>query len=544
MRSSICFPDELGYLPSSPGVYIMKDGGGKVLYVGKAKSLKNRVFSYTRPRDPKTRALSERIRIVDFIIAGSEEEALLLENNLIKKHFPPFNVRLVDDENYPYIKITDEKYPRILKVYRIRGEKGDYFGPFPHGSAVEQTIKGIRKIFPIRSCSVKIKDDREISPCLLYHLDLCNAPCAHKISQREYMKMVESLKLFLRGENKTVFNLLKRDMDMAKNELDFERAILYRDELKAILSIMEKQRVVTNENKSFEAFGAEIKNPYACIVRISVRDGRVVSTYPFMIDLYEDIDEGELIERFLLLYPFQAQSEKIYVEKLPENGKLLEKLLSKKNKHEVRILSVRNTVVKDVISLAKENAVEYLKNYIARHLELKEKKLLEELKETLNLKEIPVRIEGYDISNISGVDAVGSMIVFTNGKPDKKEYRHFKIKFTKGPNDLGMLEEVLVRRFAETEDFAAALPNLVLIDGGKGQLEVAVKVKKFYELSVDVISLAKKEELIFIENRKDPIKLSEDSEKLKLLQRVRDESHRFAKSYFTKLHSKKYKGGV
>ena len=544
MQSSLYFPDDLHYLPSSPGVYIMKDERGKVLYVGKAKSLKKRVTSYIRPKDPKTIALSERVRTVDFVVANSEEEALLLENNLIKKHFPPFNIRLVDDENYPYIKITSEKYPRILKVYRIRGEEGEYFGPFPHGGAVEQTIKGIRKIFPIRNCSIKIRDDRELLPCLLYHLNLCSAPCAHKISLREYLKMVDSLKLFLKGENKTVVNTVRREMETARNELDFERAIIYRDELKGILSILEKQRVVTNENISFDAFSAKIDNSYACVIRVSVRDGRVVSSYPFMMDIYEDISERELIERFLFLYPFNAQSEKIYLEKLPKGRKLLGKLLSEKTKRNVRILSPRGTPVKNVISLARENASEYLKNYLSRHLELKEKKLLEELKETLGLSNIPIRIEGYDISNVSGVDATGSMVVFANGKPDKKEYRHFKIKYTKGPNDFGMLEEVLTRRFGESDDFSNAAPNLLLIDGGKGQLDIAIKVKKFYELSVDIASLAKKEELIFVEGRDKPVRLSKDSEELKLLQRVRDESHRFAKSYFIKLHAKKYKGGI
>jgi len=522
----------------------MKDERGKVLYVGKAKSLKKRVTSYIRPKDPKTIALSERVRTVDFVVANSEEEALLLENNLIKKHFPPFNIRLVDDENYPYIKITSEKYPRILKVYRIRGEEGEYFGPFPHGGAVEQTIKGIRKIFPIRNCSIKIRDDRELLPCLLYHLNLCSAPCAHKISLREYLKMIDSLKLFLKGENKTVVNTVRREMETAKNELDFERAIIYRDELKGILSILEKQRVVTNENISFDAFSAKIDNSYACVIRVSVRDGRVVSSYPFMMDIYEDISERELIERFLFLYPFNAQREKIYLEKLPKGRKLLGKLLSEKTKRNVRILSPRGTPVKNVISLARENASEYLKNYLSRHLELKEKKLLEELKETLGLSNIPIRIEGYDISNVSGVDATGSMVVFANGKPDKKEYRHFKIKYTKGPNDFGMLEEVLTRRFGESDDFSNAAPNLLLIDGGKGQLDIAIKVKKFYELSVDIASLAKKEELIFVENRDKPVRLSKDSEELKLLQRVRDESHRFAKSYFIKLHAKKYKGEI
>jgi excinuclease ABC subunit C len=542
MQSSLSFPEDLHYLPSSPGVYIMKDERGKVLYIGKAKSLKKRVASYTRPKDPKTSALSERIKTVDFVVVNSEEEALLLENNLIKKYFPLFNIRLVDDENYPYIKITDEKYPRILKVYRVMGEKGEYFGPFPHGGAVEQTIKGIRKIFPIRSCSIKIRDDKELLPCLLYYLNLCSAPCAHKISQREYLKMVDSLKLFLKGENKTAINLLKREMENAKNELDFEKAIIYRDELQGILSIMEKQRVVTNENLSFDAFSAVIKNPYACVVRISVRNGRVISSYPFMMDVYEDINEAELIERFLFLYPFNAQSKRIYFEKLPRDRKLLGEFLSEKTKRSTQVLSPRGASAKDIILLARENAAEYLKNYISRHLELKEKKLLEKLEETLGLANTPIRIEGYDISNISGVDAVGSMVVFTNGKPDKKEYRHFKIKYTKGPNDFGMLEEVLTRRFGESEDFSSAIPNLLLIDGGKGQLEIAKKVKKFYELSVDIASLAKKEELIFVENSNAPIKLGKDSEVLQLLQRVRDESHRFAKSYFTKLHSKKYKG--
>ncbi len=543
MQNSLSFPEDLKYLPLSSGVYIMKDKDEKVLYVGKAKSLRKRVVSYTRPRDPKTRALSERIKEVEFVITSSDEEAMLLENNLIKKHWPPFNVRLVDDENYPYIKITDEKYPRILKVYRVRGEKGEYFGPFPHGSAVDSTVKAIRKIFPIRSCNIKISAEKEITPCLLYHIGLCSAPCEHKISQKDYMKMVNALKLFLKGEGASVVEKLRREMENAKNNLDFERAIIYRDELNGILSILEKQRVVTNKNISFDAIAVEVESPYSCIVRVSVRNGRVVSTYPFVMEIPGEITKKELLEKFLFLYPFHAQSGKVYVSDVSVNRKALENFLTDSNNRVVKIIKAKGKVQKEVLSLARENATAHLKNYIERHIELKEKKLLEEVQKTLGLSQLPVRIEGYDISNISGTDSVGSMVVFTNGKPDRKEYRHFKIKYTKGPDDFAMLEEVLTRRFSEGEGFSSAFPNLILIDGGKGQLEVALKIKKFYNILVDVISIAKKEELIFVEGRKDFLRLKEDSPVLQLVQRVRDESHRFAKSYFEKLHLKRIVGG-
>ncbi len=538
MQSSLLFPGEIKYLPSCPGVYIMKDSKEDILYIGKANVLRNRVQSYLHPSLPKVVALVKRIRSIDFIVAKSDVEALLLESNLIKKYKPPFNIRLVDDENYPYIKITNEKYPKLLKVYRMRGKNGEYFGPFPHGRAIDLSIKTIRKIFPVRTCNIKIREDKKITPCLLYHMGLCSAPCAHKISAKEYNKIVESLKLFLRGEGTKIVESLKRDMERAKNNSEFEKAIIYRDELKGILSILEKQRVIANRNVSFDVFALSRQNTLACITKMSVRNGRVIYSYPFILNIPCEKKKGEILQEFLLMHPFHVNSIKIYTEIALPDKKLLEAFIEKRKGLKVHIATPRGKLQKGILSIAQENAFIHLNNYIEKHKALKEKKVLENLKSLFHMDRLPVRIEGYDISNVSGIDAVGSMVVFIKGKPDKKEYRKFRIKYTKGPNDYAMLKEVLFRRFREGEDFSQNMPDVILIDGGRGQLDAAIKIKKLLELNITVASLAKKEELIFVENKDQPIRLSKESEELKLLQRVRDESHRFAKAYFETLHKK------
>jgi len=534
MQNSIKFPEELEFLPDSPGVYVLKDIQNKVIYVGKAKSLKKRVSSYKNPKDLKGEALLQRVKTVEFIVTDNPDEALLLENNLIKKFKPPFNIRLVDDENYPYIKITDEEYPKIQKVYRIRGEKGSYFGPFPHGKAVETTIKTLRKIFPIRSCNLKISEDKKYQPCMLYQIGLCSAPCAHLISKTDYLKTVENLKKFLRSEDRSVINTLTMEMEKAKRDLQFEKAIIYRDAIVGLNSIFSSQRVITEGDVNFDLITAELKDDLSCVVKVTIRNGRVVSLYPFILESLED--KQSLIEQFLMSYPQHATSQKLYIDCVIDK-EALEKFLKDKTGHMVQILRVRGVVPKKVLELARDNAKIHLENYIKRK-ETETPKVLLKMKEVLGLKHIPIRIEGYDISNIQGKFAVGSMVVFTKGKKDKDEYRRFKIKFVEGPNDYGMLYEVLIRRFThEGENFSKTLPNLILIDGGLGQLEVGKKVKEMLNLDIDVCSLAKKEELIYTEKSSDPIVLDRDSEVLKLLQQVRDESHRFAKTYFKELHS-------
>ena len=535
MQNSIKFPEELEFLPDSTGVYVLKDIQNKVIYVGKAKSLKKRVSSYKNPKDLKGEALLQRVKTVEFIVTDNADEALLLENNLIKKFKPPFNIRLVDDENYPYIKITDEEYPKIQKVYRIRGEKGSYFGPFPHGKAVETTIKTLRKIFPIRSCNLKISEDKKYQPCMLYQIGLCSAPCAHLISKTDYLKTVENLKKFLRSEDRSVINTLTMEMEKAKRDLQFEKAIIYRDAIVGLNSIFSSQRVITEGDVNFDLITAELKDDLSCVVKVTIRNGRVVSLYPFILESLED--KQSLIEQFLMSYPQHATSQKLYIDCVIENKEALEKFLKDKTGHMVQILRVRGVVPKKVLELARDNAKIHLENYIKRK-ETEAPKVLLKMKEALGLKHIPIRIEGYDISNIQGKFAVGSMVVFTKGKKDKDEYRRFKIKFVEGPNDYGMLYEVLIRRFThEGENFSKTLPNLILIDGGLGQLEVGKRVKEMLNLDIDVCSLAKKEELIYTEKSSDPIVLDRDSEVLKLLQQVRDESHRFAKTYFKELHS-------
>lgn len=538
MQNSVKFPDEINLLPLLPGVYVMHGEKGEVLYVGKAKSLRKRVSSYVRPRDIKTKILSEKIKTVQFVVASSEEEALLLENNLIKKHKPKYNIRLVDDENYPYIKITNDRFPRLLKVYRINGKNGEYFGPFPHGKAVDMTIKAIRKIFPVRTCNIKFKESRKIEPCLLYHLGLCVAPCAGKISEKEYLKIVNGLKDFLKGSSEKVLSDLYREMERAKRNLEFEKAAIYRDQIKGILSVMERQRVVSDKKISFDLFATAKKRNYAVVVKIGVREGKVVSSYPFVLKVPMRSGPSEIIKEFLLQNPFHGNFGKIYVEKKSGDYKELEDFLSEHFHSRIKISVPRGEIQKSILEMAKENAKVHLNNYLEKRKLTKEKTLLEAVQKTLGLKKLPVRIEGYDISNVSGKDSVGSMVVFTNGKPDKKQYRIFKIKFVEGPNDFAMLKEVLYRRFKRKGDkvFSERMPDLLLIDGGKGQLDSAIRIKKLLNVDVEIASLAKKEELVFVEGRTEPLRLSRRSEVLKLLQRVRDESHRFAKKHFTKLH--------
>lgn len=538
MQNSVKFPDEINLLPLLPGVYVMHGEKGEVLYVGKAKSLRKRVSSYVRPRDIKTKILSEKIKTVQFVVASSEEEALLLENNLIKKHKPKYNIRLVDDENYPYIKITNDRFPRLLKVYRINGKNGEYFGPFPHGKAIDMTIKAIRKIFPVRTCNIKIKEGRKIEPCLLYHLGLCVAPCAGKISEKEYLKIVNGLKDFLKGSSGKVLSDLYREMERAKRNLEFEKAAIYRDQIKGILSVMERQRVVSDKKISFDLFATAKKRNYAVVVKIGVREGKVVSSYPFVLKVPMRSGPSEIIKEFLLQNPFHGNFGKIYVEKKSGDYKELEDFLSEHFHSRIKISVPRGEIQKSILEMAKENAKVHLNNYLEKRKLTKEKALLEAVQKTLGLKNLPVRIEGYDISNVSGKDSVGSMVVFTNGKPDKKQYRIFKIKFVEGPNDFAMLKEVLYRRFKRKGDkvFSERMPDLLLIDGGKGQLDSAIRIKKLLNVDVEIASLAKKEELVFVEGRTEPLRLSRRSEVLKLLQRVRDESHRFAKKHFTKLH--------
>ncbi len=538
MQNSIKFPDEINLLPLLPGVYVMHGRKGEVLYVGKAKSLRKRVSSYVRPRDIKTKILSGKIKTVQFVVASSEEEALLLENNLIKKHKPKYNIRLVDDENYPYIKITDDRFPRLLKVYRINGKNGEYFGPFPHGKAIDMTIKAIRKIFPVRTCNIKFKEGRKIEPCLLYHLRLCVAPCAGKISEKEYLKIVSGLKDFLKGDSEKVLSDLYRGMERAKRNLEFEKAAIYRDQIKGIVSVMEKQRVVSDKRISFDLFAAAKRRNYAVIVKMGVREGKVVSSYPFILRVPIKSDASEIVKEFLLQNPFHGSFGKIYVEKKLRNYKEIEDFLSRYFHYRIKISVPRGEIQKSILEMAKENASIHLNNYLEKMKLTKEKALLEEVRKELGLKKLPLRIEGYDISNVSGKDSVGSMVVFTNGKPDKKQYRIFRIKYTEGPNDFAMLKEVLYRRFKRKGDklFSQKMPDLLLIDGGKGQLDSAVRIKKLLNADVEIASLAKKEELVFTEYANEPIRLSRRSETLKLLQRIRDESHRFAKKHFRKLH--------
>jgi excinuclease ABC subunit C len=557
--------ERLSALPSKPGVYLMKDALGHVIYVGKAINLRNRVRSYFRASNGQTRKLRRLVHNIadfEFIVTGSELEALILECNLIKKHRPHYNVRLKDDKRYPYIKITmQEDYPRIYTVRRMQDDGSRYFGPYTSSKAVRQTMETLRKLFPYLSCKREITgNDRR--PCLYYHIGRCAGPCIGAISKKEYRALIQQIILFLEGKQERIIQDLQEQMERAAQALDFERAAALRDQVQALRTVIEKQRIVFAAGNDEDVIAFAREDGQACVQTFFIRGGKLIGREYFVLTGTQDEDAEEIMTSFVKQFYDQAAyvPPKILVQHNVHEAMVIESWLRHKRGTKVTIHVPRRGRGRELVKMVAENAAETLAQLRAEWAaeQAKQVTALEELRKHLELDEAPTRIECYDISNIQGKAATGSMVVFVKGVARKSEYRRFRIKTVAGADDYAMLQEVLRRRFkgvaasrqqgagSEKEQPSAdqsgwgILPDLLIVDGGKGQLNAALEVMTESGVEdVPVIGLAKQREEVFLAGRSKPILLPRDSQGLYLLQRIRDEAHRFAIQYHRKLRKKK-----
>ena len=539
-------------LPEEPGVYFFKDKLNKVIYVGKAINLKKRVSSYflkTSYNDiyykEKIEFLVEQIHSIEYIVTQTEKEANILENIQIKKNLPRFNVRMRDSKSYPWICIFfSEEYPRIqiIRGPEKYSQKNKFFGPYTDKKEITRILRDLRKIFPYCSCKKKVKKSNR--PCLYYQLKLCPGPCIDAISKEDYLENVNQISLFLKGDTEALKSELKSKMEKAAQLKNYESAAFWRDKLEAIDRSTSNQNVLLNgnENKDLIGFFSDEEQKYVALIIIHVRDGKISSKSPFILDLREKlVFKEELLESLLEQY-YQGLKlnfpDVIIIPELFQGLNTFNEILKDFKSN----ISVRTPLENEIglINIANKNA-RVMVNQEIQMEEIKRKeedqtiKALEAAKELFQLSKIPRIIEGFDISNIEGKDATGSMVYFLEGKPYFKYYRHYNIKTKSTPDDVAMMKEVIRRRYSFLLERNYELPDLILIDGGKGQLNGAVSVLKELGLEIPAIGLAKKFEEIFIPNKKDSIMLPRNSPLLKIFQRVRDEAHRFA----IKLHKKK-----
>ena len=543
----------LATLPAKPGVYIMKNAGGTINYVGKAISLRNRVRSYFHAdasHDAKTRRLVREIADIEWIVVGSELEALILEMNLIKKHRPKYNIRLKDDKRYPYIKVHwADPFPKVTVTRQMVEDGSRYFGPYTSAWAVYQTLDVLRRIFPFLTCDRQITGT-DLRACLYYDIKLCIAPCIGAASQAQYRQMISDLMDFLSGHSEDIVARLQGDMERASEEMRFEKAAALRDQLKAIQSIIERQKVVfASDYLDSDVLAMARSNGEACVQIFFIRGGKLIGREYFILEGTEDEADAEIIEQFVTQFYTEAATipqQVMLPQEIEERKIIAQWLRSKRGGDKVEIFVPKNGQPRELVQMATENATETLVALRAQweadtH---KQEQALAELQQALKLAEPPNRIECYDISNTQGTAIVGAMVVFTQGVPDKKLYRKFNIESVVGaPDDFASMEEMLTRRFrrwragqelegepgSKPDASFSFLPDLVIIDGGKGQLSRAVNVLQKFELfdRVPVVGLAKQNEELFLPHKSDPVILPRHSQALYLVQRIRDEAHRY-----------------
>jgi excinuclease ABC subunit C len=539
--------------PTKIGCYLMKDAKARVIYVGKAVNLRNRLRSYfhsSAQHHPRTLQMVKRIADIDWIVVGSELEALILEMNLIKKHRPHFNVRLKDDKRYPYIKIHwAEEYPKVTVTRQMSTDGSRYFGPYTSVWAVHQTLDILRRIFPYLTCDRNITGQDERA-CLYFDIQLCSAPCIGAVDQTSYRQIIEDLCQFLEGHTEPIVSRIKTEMHRAADELQFEQAATLRDQLEAIQRVVERQKVIfANDHTDSDVIAMARSNGDACVQVFFIRAGKLIGREYFLLEGAEDTPDTDVMAEFIKQFYDQTPMipPRVLLPHEVEEAKIIKQWLSTRRSGEkVEIVIPHEGQQRELIQLAAENAADTLAALQAQWQAdtNRQTQALAEIQEALNLPEPPNRIECYDISNTQGTSAVGSMVVFEQGVPRKSHYRHFNIRSVKGPDDFASMEEVLNRRFnrwrasqeisktpgKKPDQAFALLPNLLLVDGGKGQLSRAMTVLERYGLDqeIPVAALAKQNEEIFIPHQTRPILLTRQSQGLFLVQRVRDEAHRFA----------------
>ena len=549
MKTSIS--DILKTIPKLPGIYIMKDSHGEILYIGKAKSLNTRVRSYfqkSHNMPVRTRIFTDKVCDIKFLTTKTEAEALILESNFIKKHQPRYNVLLKDDKHYPYLRLTtQEKFPRLEVIRRVKKDGATYFGPYTMVKEIRETIRLIYKIFPLRQSRDRLDGTPLRRPCLNYQMGRCLAPCAGYPSMKEYQQVVQDVKLFLKGKNNELIKSLEKKMNSAANELNYEEAGVYRDKISAVQTVLSKQKIISTSLEDQDILGYCRENNQVMMQILIVRNGKMVGEKNYRMKILDDASNNEILSSFLKQY----YADEIILPKtilLPQSideCSLIEDWLSKKKEGRVRLEIPLRGKKRDLLHMAKENANFALRTELDKgELGLRS---LEELKETLELKFFPEVIEGFDISNISGKHAVGSVVVFKNAISANSEYRRFKIENVQGIDDYAMLREVIGRRYSRLLREEKELPNLILIDGGKGHLSSAERIIHELGISgkVDLACIAKgkfrnnvETDEVLLPGKKNSVYFRENSPSRFLLQRIRDESHRFAISYHRKLREK------
>ena len=545
------FSERLTRLPVQPGVYLMKDSSGKVLYIGKASGLRNRVRSYFQKKanlPPKIKRMVSMINDFEFIVTESELEAFLLESNLIKQYQPKFNARLKDGKSYPFIKIdTSEAFPQVYITRKPNDDGSRYFGPFANAGSVRRTLGLLKKLFPYRSCTKHISGTDE-RPCLDFHINRCVGPCIGAVDVDGYDDIIQQVILFMEGKTADVTKKIRENMLYASEQLDYEKATVLRDQLTAIEQIHEKQKVINISTENIDVIGGAKYRDQCRIEVFFIRKGKLIGRDQFIMQGTSEDSESEILSAFITQFYSHAHyiPSKILIPEKVANIDSIESWLTTKKSSKVKVTVPYRGEKKRLLEMVKENAERGLEQLKLKEIEEgSTDEALSQLQEALNLPKLPWRIETYDISNIQGSNSVGSMVVFENGKPFKSDYRRFIIRNVEGIDDYSMMKEVLTRRFKKLKDNSTQSnawvksPDLVLIDGGKGHLSAALQV--FLELGIKDVSLAsiaKQQEEIFVPETPEPIILDRRSQALYLLQRSRDEAHRFAITFHRKRRSK------
>ncbi|MFQ5456508.1 MAG: excinuclease ABC subunit UvrC [Nitrospirota bacterium] len=533
-------------LPNLPGIYIMKDKNGDIIYVGKAKSLSDRVRTYFQKSaslTQKTISMIERVEHIDFMVTKSELEALILENNLIKKHRPKYNVVLRDDKNYPYLRFQiNDDFPRLEIVRRVKNDRALYFGPYVPTNALRETLRFINKVFPLATCRIKINEKRD-RPCIQYQIKKCKAPCTGNQTKKEYQKIVKDVRMFLEGKDRELLKSLRIKMGFEAERLNFEEAARIRDRIRKIEKVLERQIITLTDFLDRDIIAIGMEGNEAVLQVLFVRRGMLTGKKEIFMEDIQERREEEIYRLFIQQFYSNGViiPEEIIFPLQPIEKDLLEQWLLEKKGKKVFILSPNRGKRNHLVRLAIENARAALKTKIGERKRGEE--ILNEIKELLRLKKIPNKIEAFDISNIMGNYAVGSMVVWEKSMLRKNEYRRFRIKTIDKANDFGMLQEIIYRRYSMVKKSGNKFPDLVLIDGGKGQLNASIEIIEGLKIEdIEIVALAKardnKKERVYVKGQDTPIVLSSISPASHLIQQIRDESHRFAITYYRKVHKK------
>ena len=536
--------EKIDQVPERPGVYLYKDAKAQVIYIGKAASLRSRVRSYfqeSRARDPKTDALVGQIRDVDYIVTGNELEALILESNLVKKHRPRYNIILRDDKHYPFLRLTaNEDFPRLVVARRVQKDGAAYFGPFYPATAMRQTLRLVRQLFPLRTCRIKI-DGTLPRPCLQYYIHRCNAPCTGWETREGYAKTVGEVQRFLEGRSDDLAMELTREMEAAAGDLKFERAAGLRDQIQALNTVREHQKIISTEEADQDIVGVVRQGADACAQLFFVRKGRLMGRESFFFDRVSGWSSGEILSAFVRQFYARdvTAAPEILLSEEPPEASLTAEWLGRRRGGRVELHAPQRGTKRELVAMAEENAALALQTHLlARGNRLQV--VLDELERALNLPGPPHRVEGFDISTIQGSETVASMVVWQDGEMKKDDYKRYRIRTVTGTDDFAAMREVLTRRYGRALEGEGVFPDLILLDGGRGQLSAGMKALE--DLGLDylpIASLAKRAEEVYTPEHLQPLVLDMGSPALQALQKIRDEAHRFAITYHKKLRQRR-----